>query len=270
MDINHISEKVFLASVRTAKFKVNYDNIKINSEGIFAELDGELDYKSIDDTFDDEKANMEEVADEFSRALLDNKGQVKGMNVDSIDRSKYRIIHNEHKNEIYLFLPADAFKTSEEKESNEKINKDNNRRIIDNMKKWVKSYEITSSGMGINCISDESELFNLDKKSKTKYSFVIERIVQKNKDIIQSNLYLRIVRGSKSIYSKVVRNSFEVKKYGMQVESLHIKGDTTIVGFNNFKTDHDADASNLTKMMKDINDADSKAVEIFKKDLGHY
>lgn len=269
MNIDRIAERVFLASIKMAKFRINYDHININEEGIFIDLDGSLDYESIENVFDNEKVNVEALADEFSALLLKNKDieQLKGMNIESIDKKEYRIVHDEHKNDIYMFLPMSAIKKNEEEQSENTFEKINCDEIIENLNKEVKLYEITFNGDAIVCVSG-AESFALDSNHDIKMVYSINRIMEKRKDVIQSNIYLKIIDSGKIIYNKIVRNSFKINDYGLEFQDLNIHQNNRIgIRFKKKGSNKHVPMVEIKKLSSTINNGDIQAVKIFEQDI---
>lgn len=221
--IAKIAENVLLASIRNARLEPNYDNIQVDkNKGIFIELDGTLDYDSIDNTFKNEATNLKEIANDISNQLVkDNKDymeQTFGMNVTSIDVSKYKIIHDDKKNQLFLFLPASAVNTErEEKENKAKQKEDDNRNmdIVNDVVKALENFIKNSKPKSEKSAGDTSITIltksNNGKKSYKGYDIEarIERVSGKRHDLIESNLYLKIIYDHQTVYDKYVKNSIK-------------------------------------------------------------
>ena len=279
--IAKIIEKVFLASIRNAKLEPDYDSISVDkNQGIFIELDGTLDYDSIDKAFDSEKQNLKAIADDISKQLIeDNKEymeQTFGMDVESIDSSKYKIIHDDKKNRLFLFLPASAVNTKKQQAEEEAIGKESERRDIDiidktivALGKFVKSNNVSSRMSG----SRENETASIIAKTATasdsfdEYTVdvKIERVSGKKNDIFETNLYLKIKYQNETIYDKFVRNMLKFSKFNLQMPET--KGDMIVFQIPQDKDGRRDFFANAEKFLNEVTKKDNGSIAAFKKDL---
>lgn len=274
--IAKIAENVFLASIRNASLEPNYDNIQVDKDkGIFIELDGTLDYDSIDNTFDNEKNNLKEIAKDISDQLVkDNKDYMKQtfeMDVDSIDVSKYKIIHDDKKNQLFLFLPASAVNTKKEEEENSAKQKEDDGRNIDIVNEIVKAlnhFIKNSKPQSKTSAGDTSiTIFTKSNKGSSFYEGYdiearIERVSGKRNDLIESNLYLKIIYDNQTVYDKYVKNSIKFNQFDLIADRQDDNGIVFTQGNNGVEF-----IKNAEKLIKEIEKKDEGSVKAFEKDL---
>lgn len=235
-------ELVRLAKSLVAKFSLNYDTLVRNRQGVFIELDGNLDYDTISGSLDGEKENLKSLADELSQVLIDNKGkleQLKDMKVDSIDSGKYKIVHDEHKNKIYLFLPDEALHVEEKKsevprfyidgagevdrvtnyvsngmfnDQNYLAKKEERGNVLVNIAGPVEMYAV------INTYSEEDD----DDEYKCDANFSLARNITKRGDGLHTVLQLTVNYSdgdvNEQIYAKEISGNIDLAKYGVQID----------------------------------------------------
>ena len=274
--IAKIAENVFLASIRNASLEPNYDNIQVDKDkGIFIELDGTLDYDSIDNTFKNEANNLKKIADEISKQLVeDNKDYMKdtfGMNVESIDVSKYKIIHDDKKNQLFLFLPSSAVNTKKEEEENSAKQKEDDGRNIDIVNEVVKALNnfIKNSKPQSKTSTGETSITILTKSNNGSSSYKdydiearIERVSGKRNDLIESNLYLKIKYDNQTVYDKYVKNSIKFNQFDLIADRQDDNGIVFTQGNNGVEF-----IKNAEKLIKEIEKKDEGSVKAFEKDL---
>lgn len=277
--IAKIAENVFLASIRNASLEPNYDNIQVDkNKGIFIELDGTLDYDSISNTFQHEEDNLKKIADEISKQLVnENKEYMKetfGMQDDikSIDVNKYKIIHDDKKNQLFLFLPASAVNTEKEEQENKaKQNEDNNRNsdivkyIIKALNDFIKNLKPeleTPDHQTSTTVLTKSKNGTIPYGDDYKIEARIERVSGKRNDLIESNLYLKIIYDNQTVYDKYVPSKIKFNQFGLIADRKDDKGIVFTQGNNG-----EDFIKNAEKLIEEIEKKDKEAVKAFEKDL---
>lgn len=285
--ISDITEKVFFASIRNARLEPNYDNIYSDPDkGIYIELDGAIDSDSIDVAFENEKKNLKNIADDISKQLIkdDNNKRIMqeqfGMNVDEIDSSKYKIIHDDKKNLLFLFLPVSAVNSQKQKEEENAKTKEDDERvwgivadIRDKLKTFVDDNKIEIQIKEPKFFGKMSAIINekttgktikLNKDENYAIDVKIERTTGKRLEQFETNLYLKIKYENKTIYDKYVRNILYFKEFNLLNPSKNGNKIELKSSSNKQKREF---SYNIANFQEKIVEKDYNSIEAFYNDL---
>lgn len=275
---SRIAYRLFRARTRTAKFELNYDDVRKDEKGIYVGLDGHLDFKSIEDSFLEEEDNIEKLADEFSKTLLNNKNnveQLKDIDVTNIDKKNYKILHDEHKNELYLFLPVDAYNSTAKEKRDKATEKEQSGRtkgiigkILQAMREFMKRDPLEES------IEDEDQtLVQLITVSKDAEDTIdgydvglkLERVVGKRNDQIESRLYMTLKYDGEMIYNKGFQKTYRYKDYDLVASNRD--NDGSIFDIEDNGDDIEKLEENIENLLNDCEKGDEEIIKAFRKDL---
>ena len=272
-----IAGNIFASCMRNAKLTLNYDRLHMDGNGLWIELDGHFDYKGIASSLIGEAKSLQKLADQFSKDLLDNKDSVeqfRDIDVESIDKKQYKLVHDENKNRMYLFLPMEALKTTAKQDKDNATRNEDDGRTIAKIEtissalgKFVGRHKSEAKRIDDNTwqilATDESASDTLDDYNITCQ---IDRVVGKRNDSIESNLRLIISYESQIIYDKVVKNQFKYGDFGLQPTNQDRNG-SIFSATTGRKQDTDKMRNGIQKLTDSINKAEAMGVEAFKKDL---
>ena len=115
--LEKITSRIASGYGRIAAFHIRDNTMSLSDDGMFFELDGELDYADIATSFDKEKANLEAMAKDIIDNFQNPSPEVKAYlerrlpkaDFSSITEKSFKIIHDENGNHMYLFLPKETY-----------------------------------------------------------------------------------------------------------------------------------------------------------------
>ena len=275
--LSKIISNVFVASIKNASFELDYNNCFLTQDGgIAIELSGKFDYDTLQNSFNNTYRNIRDLADEFSKELLQHKNDesipeklrnwLKG--IESISTDKYYIRHDENKNQILLVLPYNALKKQESEEDKENKDKDNinfirtqigcifiapNIESIFDRSISSEAYQ-NKTYIKISKNKSKSDSDVLESKEKAGITIEVEYMIG-NHDVLICRCYLIIERNDEIIYNKYVDYKINLKEYG--IFDINQTSTTITLIFN--------------KNEKEINElfrkAEKEISNIFKKDI---
>ena len=272
--IANITGKVFLASMRTARFNIS-DEIKVNDDGISIELKGHMEPGLITDSIEKSQNNIRQLAYDFlediAATAMKDQGFRSRFDVDELDPKDVQIV--EEDGTMYLKLPAEVYnkKKMEEKKKQKEEEEKSNFKGMD--KGEIRNCFEKLLNEFTNFINkNESKIRTVRNKQANWILFFDERIVKKdnvktdnpsdnyvasfkisetaedNDTSILVRVYLMFKKDEKTIYNNYIEKSFKLKDYDLEVinkdnegvyfsNDKRMKANELVKEINNFKTE---------------------------------
>ena len=163
-----------------------------------------------------------------------------------------------------------VFLKKEEEENSAKQKEDDGRNIdiVNEIVKALNHFIKNSKPQSKTSAGDTSiTIFTKSNKGSSFYEGYdiearIERVSGKRNDLIESNLYLKIIYDNQTVYDKYVKNSIKFNQFDLIADRQDDNGIVFTQGNNGVEF-----IKNAEKLIKEIEKKDEGSVKAFEKDL---
>ena len=289
--LEKITARIASGYWRIAAFHVRDDMMSLSDDGMYFELDGELDYTDIATSFDNEKANLEAMAKDIIDNFQHPSAEVKAYldknlpkaDFSNITEQSFKIIHDENSNHMYLFLPKETYlkqskrlvpdgvTRTEIEKAIQYVSKrcsESVRNLIESIKLHGTFYkpDYSDNAIHINFFTKDEKVDIIDQRRGNIEKFSMQTIKSIAPSKRNDSVFLKIKVIVKAKDGEIIYNKIGSKQYMFNDYELKPL-DKDNVGSASFDITDSENRRRLFHLEKKMDEDTEKIIELFQKDL---